>query len=70
MAWIYRLVQIEDGWACRFGRTEFDSHATLPAALTHIAALASAAGCDDIRMHHSDGTVEHLVAQQMGPPTP
>ena len=64
MAWIYRIVQDDVGWACRFGRTEFDRHNTLPAALIHIAALAAAAGCDDIRLHHSDGTIVQLNAHQ------
>jgi hypothetical protein len=64
MPWTYRLIQDGEGWACRLGRTEYDRHSTLPAALIHIAALAAAVGCDDIRLHHKNGTVERFLGQQ------
>ena len=62
MAWIYRVIEDDEGgWACRFGRTEFDRHATLADALTHIEVLAAAVECDDILVHHQSGTVERRV---------
>ena len=58
VAWIYRIVEDHNGeWMCRFGLTEFDRHDTMDAALTHIKDLAAMADCDDIRLHHSDGTL-------------
>jgi hypothetical protein len=59
MPWIYRIIERDDGsWTCSFGRTDFDTHRDLAAAVAHIRVLAAAVDCDDIRAHRSDGTVE------------
>jgi hypothetical protein len=62
MPWIYRIIGRDDGsWTCSFGRTDFDTHRDLAAAVAHIRVLAAAVDCDDIRVHQSDGTVEAIA---------
>lgn len=42
MAWFLRAIEQPDGrWACRWGRTEYDAHPDLPAAVQHLRALAA-----------------------------
>jgi hypothetical protein len=62
MPWIYRIIERDDGsWTCSFGRTDFDTHRDLAAAVAHIRVLAAAVDCDDIRVHRSDGIVEAVA---------
>jgi hypothetical protein len=64
MEWFFRVVELEDGggWACRFGRREYDVHAELAAALAHVKQLAAEYQPAQVVVHRLNGTAENLGA--------
>ena len=63
MAWFYRVVELDDGggWACRFGRLEYDVHAELAAAVEHLRLIAGSEPAL-LFVHRLDGTVDAMGA--------
>jgi hypothetical protein len=52
MTWYLRAVELEDGrWACRHGRNEYDLHADLDSAISHLHDLARDLGDAEVFVH-------------------
>ena len=64
MPWLFRVVELAEGcgWACRFGRREYDVHAELAHAIEHISALATEYPPAEVEVHRLEGSVENLGA--------
>jgi hypothetical protein len=62
MAWFYRVVELDDGsgWACRFGRREYDVHPDLAAAVEHMRRIAADDQASVVFVHRVDGTVDAM----------
>ena len=64
VAWFFRVIELDDGrgWACRFGRREYDVHAELEHAIEHVKALAADHLPAEVVVHRLDGRVQYLGA--------
>lgn len=63
MAWFLRVIELDTGdWACRHGTHEYDSHAQLEEALTHIKVLATLTPPAELFLHRLDGSVTTIGA--------
>lgn len=61
MAWYLRAIELDTGrWACRFGRTEYDTHAEMEQAVQHLTTLATQHRPAQLFIHHRDGSVVNL----------
>jgi len=61
--WFLRAVELPGGeWACRHGLAEFDTHAHLHDALSHLRVLADDFAPATLVIHHRDGLVERVPA--------
>lgn len=61
MAWFLRALERETGeWACRWGNREYDQHADLADACTHLRSIADDVGPSHIFVHFRDGRVVSL----------
>ena len=59
MAWFFRAIEEPSGgWTCRRGRSDFDTHDSLEAAIAHLRVLAACAQPSELIVHWVDGTVE------------
>lgn len=58
MAWYFRAIEQADGqWVCRRGMTDYDSHAALEDAITHLLAMSADEQPAELFIHRLDGTV-------------
>lgn len=56
MTWYLRAIELEDGrWACRRGRDEYDLHADLDGAISHLHDLARDLGDAEVFVHPQEG---------------
>lgn len=61
MAWYLRAVEVDGGgWACRFGRFEFDTHTEMDQAIDHLTELAADRRPVELFVHFRDGSVRNL----------
>lgn len=61
VALFFRVIELDSGrWACRFGRTEYDTHCDISQALDHITTLAREHRPAEVMVHHLDGSIDRL----------
>jgi hypothetical protein len=58
VAWYFRAIEQPDGqWVCRRGMTDYDSHADLEDAITHLLAMSADEQPAELFIHRLDGSV-------------
>ena len=56
--YFFRVIESDDGWLCRRGRYDIDSHETRQAAIAHMSAVAERNRPSEVIVHDGDGNVE------------
>jgi hypothetical protein len=61
--YFFHAIEIDGGrWACRWGRTEYDTHALLHPAIDHLTALAGEHRPSQVLVHYLDGRTQRVAA--------